>query len=164
MINVTKSYLPPKEEFLKYVDSIWDNHILTNDGPLLKLFEKKLEKLTGCNKLLVCANGTIVLQMALRAMNISKEVITTPFTYVATTNALLWEGCKPVFADIDKNNFNTDSEVDLAFILGAGYNFTKNFGLEARVKKGVIPVLDYSDGNHSNVVFSFGGTYTFDLK
>lgn len=63
-----------------------------------------------------------------------------------------------------ENNFNTDSEVDLAFILGAGYNFTKNFGLEARVKKGVIPVLDYSDGNHSNVVFSFGGTYTFDLK
>jgi hypothetical protein len=62
------------------------------------------------------------------------------------------------------NNFNTDSEVDLAFFLGAGYNFTKNFGIEARVKKGIIPVLDYSDGNHTNVVFSFGATYTFDLK
>lgn len=62
------------------------------------------------------------------------------------------------------DNFNTDSEVDLAFFLGAGYNFTKNFGIEARVKKGIIPVLDYSDGNHTNVVFSFGATYTFDLK
>ena len=62
------------------------------------------------------------------------------------------------------DNFNTDSEVDFVFFLGAGYNFTKNFGIEARVKKGLIPVLDYSDGNHTNVVFSFGATYTFDLK
>lgn len=62
------------------------------------------------------------------------------------------------------DNFNTDSEVDFAFFLGAGYNFTKNFGIEARVKKGIIPVLDYSNSNHTNVVFSFGATYTFDLK
>lgn len=62
------------------------------------------------------------------------------------------------------DNFNTDSEVDLAFFLGAGYHFTKNFGIEGRVKKGIVPVLDYSDGNHTNVVFSLGATYTFDLK
>ncbi len=63
-----------------------------------------------------------------------------------------------------ENDFDTDSEVDLAFFLGAGYSFNKNFGLEARVKKGIIPVLDYSDGNHTNVVFSVGATYTFDMK
>lgn len=70
------------------------------------------------------------------------------------------------------DNFNTDNEVDFAFILGAGFNFTKNFGIEARVKKGIIPVIDSynfnnnynGDSNHTNVVFSIGGTYTFDLK
>lgn len=64
-----------------------------------------------------------------------------------------------------EDNFNTESEVDFAFFLGAGYNFTKNFGIEARVKKGILPVLDdYNDNYHTNVVFSFGATYTFDLK
>lgn len=61
-------------------------------------------------------------------------------------------------------NFDPDSEVDLAFVLGAGYNFNSNLGIEARVKKGIVPVLDYSDGNHTNVVFSVGATYTFNLK
>jgi hypothetical protein len=66
---------------------------------------------------------------------------------------------------VDKSsNINTDSDVDLAFVLGAGYNFTKNFGLEARIKKGIIPVLDYSNSSHTNVVISLGGTYTFDIK
>lgn len=64
----------------------------------------------------------------------------------------------------NSSNFDPDSEIDLAFQLGAGYDFTKNFGIEARVKKGVIPVLDFSDGNHTNVVFSVGATYTFDVK
>jgi len=64
---------------------------------------------------------------------------------------------------VDKN-FDADSEVDLAFLLGAGYNFTNNFGLEARIKKGIIPVLDFSSSNHTNVVISLGATYTFDLK
>ena len=63
-----------------------------------------------------------------------------------------------------EKNFNPASEVDLAFVLGAGYSFTKNFGIEARVKKGIVPILDYSNTNHTNVVFSFGATYTFDLK
>lgn len=64
----------------------------------------------------------------------------------------------------NSSNFDPDSDIDLAFQLGLGYDFTKNFGVEARVKRGVIPVLDFSDGNHSNVVFSVGGTYTFDVK
>ena len=63
-----------------------------------------------------------------------------------------------------ENNFDTDSDVDLAFFLGAGYNFNKNFGIEIRAKKGIIPVLDFSESNHTNVVFSLGATYTFDTK
>ena len=65
---------------------------------------------------------------------------------------------------VEKKNIDPDSEVDLAFIFGAEYNFTKNFGIEARVKKGIVPVLDYSSSNHDNVVFSVGAAYTFDLK
>ena len=65
--------------------------------------------------------------------------------------------------EVDKN-YNTDSEIDLGLFIGAQLKFGKNFGLEARAKKGLIPVLDYSDGNHNNVVFQFGATYTFDVK
>jgi hypothetical protein len=70
----------------------------------------------------------------------------------------------PTIDFIVEENYDFDSEVDLAFQLGAGYNVTKNFGIEARIKKGIIPVLDYSSSNHTNVVFSLGGTYTFDIK
>lgn len=68
------------------------------------------------------------------------------------------------FVTDHSSNFNPDSDVDLAFQLGAGYNFTKNLGIEARIKKGVIPVLDYSSSNHTNVVISLGAAYTFDIK
>ena len=61
-------------------------------------------------------------------------------------------------------NFDNDANVDLAFFLGAGYDITPNFGVEARIKKGIVPVLDYSDGNHTNVVFSVGAFYKFDVK
>jgi hypothetical protein len=64
---------------------------------------------------------------------------------------------------VDKN-YDIDSEIDFALFIGAGFKFNKNFGIEARAKKGLIPVLDYSDGNHNNVVFQFGATYTFDVK
>lgn len=70
----------------------------------------------------------------------------------------------PTIEFVVDQNFNTDASVDLAFFLGAGYDITTNFGIEARVKKGLIPVLDYSDGNHTNVVFSLGAFYKFDVK
>ncbi len=70
----------------------------------------------------------------------------------------------PTIDFVVDNDFNTESDLDFAFFLGAGYNFTKNFGIEARVKKGIIPVLDDYNDYHTNVVFSIGATYTFDLK
>ncbi|TDE31722.1 porin family protein [Flavobacterium ranwuense] len=69
----------------------------------------------------------------------------------------------PTIDFVVDNNFDTDSDVDLAFVLGAGYNFNSNFGIEARVKKGIVPVID-TDVNHMNVVFQLGVTYTFDVK
>lgn len=110
MLHVTKSYLPPIDQFIKYVDSIWESHVLTNNGSLVVKLEEKLKDYTACKHVLACANGTVVLQMALRALNITKEVITTPFSYVATTNAILWERCKPVFVDINKRGFTIDAD------------------------------------------------------
>ncbi|GAB3544914.1 DegT/DnrJ/EryC1/StrS family aminotransferase [Spirosoma fluminis] len=110
MINVTKSYLPDLDEYTKYLSGIWERVHLTNDGPLLRQLEDQLKEYLGVKHLKFCSNGTIVLQMALKALDITKEVITTPFSYVATTNALLWEGCTPVFADIRPDDFCIDPD------------------------------------------------------
>jgi dTDP-4-amino-4,6-dideoxygalactose transaminase len=108
MINVTKSYLPDLDEYTSYLKGIWERVHLTNDGPLLRQLEEEMKAFLGVKHLKFCSNGTVVLQMALKALDITKEVITTPFSYVATTNVLLWEGCTPVFADITPDDFCID--------------------------------------------------------
>lgn len=110
MINVTKSFLPPQEEYQKYVSGIWDNAWLTNHGPLVQELEKKLKKYLGVENLLYVSNGTVALQIAIKALELKGEVITTPFSYVATTTSLIWENCTPVFADIDKQTFCLDAD------------------------------------------------------
>jgi dTDP-4-amino-4,6-dideoxygalactose transaminase len=110
MIQVTKTFLPPWEEYLSILRRAWDTGWITNNGTLLLELESRLKKQTGTENLFICNNGTIVLQMALKALGISGEVITTPFSYVATTNAILWENCIPVFADISEKDFNADPE------------------------------------------------------
>jgi dTDP-4-amino-4,6-dideoxygalactose transaminase len=108
MINVTKTFLPPFEEYTSILKQAWDRSWITNNGLLAQELEVKLSNYLGVQHLLFAGNGTIVLQMALRALGVTKEVITTPFSYVATTNALLWEGATPVFVDIDPVNFCID--------------------------------------------------------
>ena len=110
MINVTKSYLPPLEEYIKYLEKIWSSGWLTNNGSFVQELETKLVSYLGVPHLHYLSNGTIALQIALRALGVSGEVITTPFTYVATTNAILWENCQPVFVDIDENTLCIDVE------------------------------------------------------
>lgn len=105
MINVTKTFLPPFEEYTAILKRAWDKAWITNNGELVVELEQKLKQYLNVEHLLYCSNGTVVLQMALKALNITKEVITTPFSYVATTNVILWENCKPVFVDIQKDNF-----------------------------------------------------------
>jgi len=109
MINVTKTFLPSFEEYTTILKKAWDKAWITNNGMLVQELETKLQKYLNAQHLLYCGNGTIVLQMALKAFNITKEVITTPFSYVATTNVLVWEGCTPVFVDIDPENFCIDA-------------------------------------------------------
>lgn len=108
-INVTKAFLPPLEEYQAYVAKIWDADQLTNQGPLLKEFESRTAKYLGVENFHFVSNGTIALQIALKALDITEgEIITTPFSYVATTSSILWERCRPVFVDIDPSNFCID--------------------------------------------------------
>ena len=110
MINVTKTFLPPLEEYTKYLERVWENGWVTNNGELVQELEQKLKQYLGVKHLLFCANGTIVLQMAIKALGLSGEIITTPFSYVATANAIAWEGCTPVFVDIEPQTFTLDPE------------------------------------------------------
>jgi len=109
MINVTKSYLPPFEHYTTILKRAWDKSWITNNGELVQELELKLKEYLNVNHLLFTSNGTVVLQIALKALGITQEVITTPFSYVATTNAILWEGCKPVFVDIDSSTCCIDA-------------------------------------------------------
>ncbi len=110
MIYVTQPFLPPIEVYEKYIKQIWERKWLTNHGPLVQELENKLKKYLGVKHLLYVNNGTIALQIALKALGLKGEIITTPFSYVATTNSILWEGCKPVFADIKSTDFNIDPQ------------------------------------------------------
>jgi dTDP-4-amino-4,6-dideoxygalactose transaminase len=108
-INVTKASLPPLDDYVSYLKQIWNSAWLTNHGPLLQQFEKEIQRYLGVTNFQLVANGTLGLQVALNALNITEgEVITTPFTYVATTSAILWERCTPVFVDIEPNTFCID--------------------------------------------------------
>jgi dTDP-4-amino-4,6-dideoxygalactose transaminase len=108
MIPVTKPFLPPIEEYEQYLKGVWSRNWLTNNGPLVNEFELKIKNLLKVNQFLYLANGTLALQIAIKALKIKGEVITTPFSYVATTSSLVWEGCTPVYVDIEPNTLNID--------------------------------------------------------
>jgi dTDP-4-amino-4,6-dideoxygalactose transaminase len=107
-IYVTQPYLPPLEEFVPYLQQIWDNKILTNNGPFHKQLEQALCEYLGVAHLALFTNGTIALVTALQALRITGEVITTPFSFVATAHSLLWNNIKPIFVDIDAKTCNID--------------------------------------------------------
>ena len=108
-IYVTKSFMPPIKEYTKYIENIYSSGILTNQGPLSIELENKLRSYLEVKNFQYVTNGTIALQLALAALDIDGgEIITTPFSYVATTTSILWERCTPVFVDIELNNFTID--------------------------------------------------------
>lgn len=108
MIPVTKPFLPPRAEYEHYLTGIWARNWLTNAGPLVTELEAKLTAHLGLQHLLYTTNGTLALQLAIKALGLKGEVITTPFSYVATCSSIVWEGCTPVFADIDPLTLNLD--------------------------------------------------------
>lgn len=110
MIHVTEPFLPPKSEYLQFLDDIWKRNWLTNDGPLVKDFEKRISQYLNTNSHFTFTNnGTIALQLAIKVLELSGEILTTPFSYVATTTSILWENCQPVFVDIDDSTLNINA-------------------------------------------------------
>ncbi len=107
-IYVTQPFLPPLEELTPYLETIWSTKILTNGGPYHQQLEQELCNYLGVNHISLFNNGTIALITALQALGISGEVITTPYSFVATANSLLWNNIKPVFVDIDPTSLNLD--------------------------------------------------------
>ena len=109
MIPVTKPFLPPQEDYTQYLDGIWQRQWLTNMGPLASQLEMELKEYLKIKHLLFVTNGTVALQMAIKALDLKGEIITTPFSFVATTSAIVWEGCTPIFVDIDAESLNINA-------------------------------------------------------
>jgi dTDP-4-amino-4,6-dideoxygalactose transaminase len=109
-ITVTQPHLPPLEEFLPYLEQIWASRILTNAGPFHRQLEAALASYLGVPYVSLFTNCTVALVTALQALRISGEVITTPYSFVATAHSLLWNGIKPVFVDIDPQTYNLDPD------------------------------------------------------
>ncbi|NAZ91666.1 DegT/DnrJ/EryC1/StrS family aminotransferase [Vibrio toranzoniae] len=109
MIPVTKPFLPPLEEFQEYLEAIWESEIITNNGPYHRQLEAELCSKLGVKYVSLFNNGTIALITALKALEVTGEVITTPFSFVATAHSLVWNGITPVFADIEEGGFNIDA-------------------------------------------------------
>lgn len=110
MIPVTKPFLPPKQEYDQLIEEVWQRNWLTNNGPLVNDLELKMKGFLKLDHLLFTSNGTIALQMAIKALDLKGEIITTPFSYVATTSSIVWEGCTPIFADIDPQRLTIDPD------------------------------------------------------
>jgi dTDP-4-amino-4,6-dideoxygalactose transaminase/glycosyltransferase involved in cell wall biosynthesis len=108
-IFVTKTFLPPFEEYAKYLKRAWDKGWITNHGELAVELEDRLKKILNVKHALFVTNGTTALQLAIKALDLKGEIITTPFTFAATTTSILWEKCKPVFVDIDPETFTIDT-------------------------------------------------------
>jgi dTDP-4-amino-4,6-dideoxygalactose transaminase len=108
MIPVTKPFMPPILEYQKLLKGIWNRNWLTNNGPLVNELEMNLKDYLKVSNVYFVSNGTIAIQLAIKALGLKGEVLTTPFSYVATTSSLVWEGCMPIYVDIDPDTLNLD--------------------------------------------------------
>ncbi|MCM4157122.1 DegT/DnrJ/EryC1/StrS family aminotransferase [Gramella sp. AN32] len=109
-IFVTQPSLAPLSEYVELLEEVWDSGILTHNGPKVQRLEAELSKKLNLDNFSIVLNGTIALQMAIKALDLKGEIITTPFTWVATVSAIKWEGCKPVFCDINPETLNIDED------------------------------------------------------
>jgi dTDP-4-amino-4,6-dideoxygalactose transaminase len=110
MTNVTQTFLPPQKEYQTILEKVWKSKWLTNRGELVLELEDNISKMLSCKKGIAMNNGTIPIQIALKLLGKGGEIITTPFSYVATTSSILWEGCTPVFVDIESNYWTIDPD------------------------------------------------------
>ena len=107
-IPVTIPFLPPLKEYQALIGEIWERRWLTNNGPLVKQLEDEIKQFLEVKNLWLTSNGTIAIQIAIKALGLEGKIITTPFSYVATTSSIVWENCEPTFVDIDPDSLNID--------------------------------------------------------
>ena len=161
MITSVKPYLPKIQDFYKIIDAIWSRNYLTNNGPVLIQYEKELGQFLGTNRPSVVTNGTTALQFAIRALKIENEVITTPFSYVASTSSLFWEKCSPIFVDIDERTLNINPEkiIDKITSKTSAILVTHTFGNPCEIEK----IQKIAAQHNLKVIFDashcFGTTY-----
>src|SRR5690606_11045734 len=126
----TKPNLPDPRKYQAYIDQIFQRNWLTNNGPLVNDLELRIKKHQGLKHLIYVSNGTIALQLAIKALELKGEIITTPFSFVATTSSIVWVGCQPVFVDIDRETLNIDPELIEEAITGrtSGILATRFYG------------------------------------
>jgi dTDP-4-amino-4,6-dideoxygalactose transaminase len=136
-INVTKPFLPPREEYDAMLDKIWESRWLTNNGPLVVDLENKIKEYLNTPYFAFLGNGTIAIQLALKALDLKGEIITTPFSYCATTTSILWENLKPVFVDINPDDLNINADLIEAAITPetSGILATHVYGNPCNVEK-----------------------------
>lgn len=108
MIPIVKPFLPSRNEYNTLISEIWKTNILTNNGKYVRRLEEELSSYLNLKDLVFVSNGTIALQLAIKALNLRGEIITTPFSFISTTSSIVWEECKPVFVDIDRRSLNID--------------------------------------------------------
>lgn len=161
MISVTKTFLPPQEEYNAILKRAWDKNWLTNRGELVLELEDKLKSFLDVPHIILTANGTLPMQIALKTLGITGEVITTPFSYVATTAVIVWEGCTPVFVDIDPDYLTIDENKIEAAITPRTQAIlaTHVYGNPCNVEA----IQDIAEQHHLKVIYdaahAFGVTY-----
>lgn len=160
-IYVTEPFLPPLEEYVDQLKKIWQKNRLTNDGPLVQQLEEKLSKRFGIDHVLFLNSGTTALQIAINLLGLKGEIITTPFSYVATTSSIVWEKSKPIFVDIDPDTLNIDTSKieDKITPSTSGIIATHVFGNPCDIEK----IEEIADKHDLKVIFDaahcFGTTY-----
>lgn len=160
MIPVTKPFLPPRQDFDQYIDGVWNRNWLTNNGPLVNELELRLKDYLGINHLLYVSNGTIALQLAIKALDLRGEIITTPFSYVATTTSIIWEGCQPVFVDILPDTLTINPDLIEAAITPqtSAILATHVYGIPCDVEK----IQQIADRHGLKVIYD--GAHAFGVK
>jgi len=160
MINVTKTYLPDIKKYKSYVDEIFESGWITNNGPMVKKLEERLAKHLGVKNIILVANGTVALEIAYRTLDVQGDAITTPFSFVATTSSLMTNGINPIFADINSETLNIDTQKIKDLI-------TPN-------TKAIVPVHVFGNGceveeieqiaKENNLKIIYDAAHAFDVK
>ena len=161
MLQITRPYLPPRQSFSSHVDGIYSRQWLTNDGPLVKQLEVEVAQFLGSPEMALVSNGTMAIQLAIQALDLRGEIITTPFSYIATTTSILWENCSPTFVDIERDGFNIDaSSIEEAITdHTSAILATHCFGIACDIEK----IQNIADRHGLKVIYDaahcFGSTY-----